>query len=997
MRYRLLGPVSVVGAPALAGPKQASVLAALLLSANRVVPEDRLIDLTWGEAAPKSARGRLQVLVSGLRKVVGADVITHRSGGYVAEVGAMERDLDVFEHEVRQATTPHDLRGALARWTGQPLGGVSDALAARERPALEERRLVVLEDLAELELAAGRHAEVLAELRGLVGEHPLRERLRACLMLALQRCGRSAEALDVYAQAHDVLVEELGIEPGRDLQEVRLRVLRGQGRASSPAELPMDVRGFAGRDSELQALDEDDDGVWVITGTAGVGKTALAVRWAHGARERYPDGQLYVDLRGFDADDEPLTSSGALAQLLRALGADLREDDQGRSLRTLLADRDVLLVLDNARDAAQVLPLLPSSGRVLVTSRHRLGELVARTGARVLDLAPLPPADSHAVLASVLGARRVAAEPEAVRELARLCGHHPLALRVAAANVTTTIAQLVAELRRSPLAGLTVDGGEESVLAAAFSLSYQALADVERRAFRLLSLVPGPDFTVAAVAELLDVPGAEASRLLRRLVAVNLVEPHAPGRFRFHDLVREYAEDRLRADEPEGDRAWHRLLAWYLAAADAAVALFDARIVTLPRTTPVPVPREPVAFADRAEATAWLDVETPVLTAALRRAATQGPYPAAWYLADALRRFFHDHGRRDEWLDLAPVVLRAAEERGDHAAEALVQLSLGGACFREGRYEDGVRHSTRAVRAARTCGWRECEATAVANLGSMFEWTGRLTEAVAHSTRARDLFRELGNRTGETLALNSLSCHHRQLGELAEAERHLDEAIALCRADGLRFWEAANLADLAVVQHWTGRVEEAGRTACAALESFRALGSRFGEATALTALSGVRLASDERRAAVRLAQQAVECARQDGDRQALATALTALGRAAGSAADLREALEITEEAGLRALRIEAGAALALVLAGTDEARAIAGEALTLAREGGFRLYEAEALFSTAVVLSAAAEHTRAEKAARVASGIWQAAGHRIGVGRAARFLTASASLAASGG
>lgn len=603
------------------------------------------------------------------------------------------------------------------------------------------------------------------------------------------------------------------------------------------------------------------------------------------------------------------------------------------------------------------------------------------------------------MLAAVLGAHRVAAEPGAARELAQLCGQHPLALRVAAANVTTTIAQLVVELRRAPLARLTFDGGEESVLAAAFSLSYRALADVERRAFRLLALVPGPDFTVAAVAELLDVLAEEASRLLRRLVAANLVEPHAPGRFRFHDLVRQYAEDRLRADEPEREQAWHRLLTWYLAATDAAVALLGARIVTLPRTTPVPPPREPVAFTDRAEAVAWLDVETLVLTAALRRAATHGPYPAAWYLADALRRFFHDHGRRDQWLELAPVVLRAAEDRGEHAAEALVQLSLGGACFREGRYEDGVSHSTRAVRAARACGWRECEATATVNLGAMFEWTGRLTEAVAHSTRARDLFRELGNRSGENTALNSLSCHHRQLGELAEAEQRLAEAIALCRAEGLLFWEAANLADLAVVRHWTGRLDEAESTACEALESFRDMGSRFGEATALTALSGVRLTQDDRGTAKRLAEQAVECARQDGDRQALATALTALGRAAGSAADLREALEITTAAGLRAPRIEAGAALAHVLVETcpDEARVLAGEALELARESGFRLHEAEALFSSAVVFSAGAEHARAQDASRAASAIWRDAGHLTGVDRAARFLARSGFLATSGG
>ncbi|MEV6449295.1 BTAD domain-containing putative transcriptional regulator [Amycolatopsis sp. NPDC051716] len=1016
MRYRLLGPVTVLGDTGPlrpGGQKQTSVLAALLLNPNRVVTEDRLIDLTWGENAPPSVRGRLQVHISELRKLLGRDVIVRRAPGYLIEVAPGDRDLDVFDEEVAKAraTSGADavthLRAALALWEGTPLGGVSEALAGYEGPALAERRLVVLEELYEQELAAGRHGEVVGELRRLVDEHPFRERLRAALMLALHRCGRTPEALETYARAHELLVDELGIEPGQALQDLRMRILRGEGEpappaapvAPRPAELPLDVRGFAGRAAELAALDEPGE-VWVITGTAGVGKTALAVHWAHTARTRYPDGQLYVNLRGFDADDEPLTPAAALAQLLRTLGVDLRDvppgvDDQSKLYRSLLADRQALVVLDNARDTAQVLPLLPSSGRVLVTSRHRLDELVARVGARSLGLAQLREADSRALLTAVLG-ERTAAEPEAAAELARLCGHHPLALRIAAANTgVASIGELVDELRGDPLAHLGFDG--ESAVAKAFSVSYQALPPALRQAFRLLALVPGTDFTAIAAAALLEVPVEEATRRLRGLSAANLVEAHAPRRYRFHDLARRYAEQCVRAeeDEPARDRAWERLFTGYCAAADAAVALLGARIVALPREDAPSAP-SPVVFAGAAEAVAWLDVEVPNLAAALRQAATRGPYPGAWYLADALRRFFHDHGRRAEWLELAPIVLRAAQDHGAQPAEALVQLSIGGAYFREGQHEAGIRHSEKAVLASRACGWRQCEATAVANLGAMLEWTGRLSEAVEHSRRAIQLFRELANRSGEALALNSLSCHYRQLGRLEQAEDCLVEAIALARKEDLAFWEAANLADLGWVLMATGRLASAGETLDQALQAFRDLGSSFGEATALNVLSALQMARGDHAAAAATAEAALACVRRDGDRQVEAAALIALGRAEESRGDLtaaervlREARSLTAESGLRGQLAEAAATLARVLAAdgrAGEAGEHARTALDAARAGGFRVVEAEALLGLAAVQAAAGRSTLAAGTARESRALYRAVGHVTGETSAAEFL-----------
>ncbi|KDN23983.1 AfsR/SARP family transcriptional regulator [Amycolatopsis rifamycinica] len=1014
MRYRLLGPVTVLGDTGPVRPggqKQTSVLAALLLNANRVVTEDRLIDLTWGENAPPSVRGRLQVHISELRKLLGRDVIVRRAPGYLIEVAPGDRDLDVFDDEVAKARATSGaaavahLRAALALWESTPLGGVSEALAEYEGPALAERRLVALEELYEQELVAGRHGEVVGELRRLVDEHPFRERLRAALMLALHRCGRTPEALETYARAHELLVDELGIEPGQALRDLRMRILRGEGEpapppaAPRPAELPLDVRGFAGRAPELAALDEPGD-VWVITGTAGVGKTALAVHWAHTARARYPDGQLYVNLRGFDAEDEPLTPAAALAQLLRTLGIDLRDvppgvDDQSKLYRSLLADRQALVVLDNARDTAQVLPLLPSSGRVLVTSRHRLDELVARVGARSLGLGQLREADSRALLTALLG-DRAAAEPEAAAELARLCGHHPLALRIAAANTgVASIGELVDELRGDPLAHLGFDG--ESAVAKAFSVSYQALAPGLRQAFRLLALVPGTDFTAIAASALLEVPVEEATRRLRGLVAANLLEAHAPRRYRFHDLARRYAERCVAAeeDEPARDRAWERLFTGYCAAADAAVALLGARIVALPREDAPSAP-SPVVFADAASAVAWLDVEVPNLSAALRQAAARGPYPGAWYLADALRRFFHDHGRRAEWLELAPIVLRAARDHGAQPAEALVELSIGGAYFREGQHEAGIRHSEKAVLASRACGWRQCEATAVANLGAMLEWTGRLSEAVEHSRRAIQLFRELANRSGEALALNSLSCHYRQLGRLEQAEDCLVEAIALARKEDLPFWEAANLADLGSILLATGRLPEAGEVLDEALRVFRDLGSSFGEATALNVVSALQRARGDHAAAASTARTALECVRRDGDRQVEAAALIALGRAEESRGDLpaaervlSEARSLTAESGLRGQLAEASATLARVLAADGrpgEAGEHARTALDAARAGGFRVVEAEALLGLAAVQEAAGRSMLAAGTARESQALYRAVGHATGEALAAGFL-----------
>jgi DNA-binding SARP family transcriptional activator len=589
-RYRLLGPVSAetdAGPVRLGGPKQRTVLAALLLNANRPVSEDQLIDLLWEDAPPSSARGQLQLRVFELRKLLGREVIVRCASGYLIEVRPGELDLHTFRDGVAKARAAgwsresvSLLRQALELWHGNGLSGVTDVLARREGPMLEELRVTAREELFDAEIATGRCAPLIGELRRMTEEFPFRERLLAQLMTALSRSGRVPDALEVYAETGRRFAAELGIEPGKALRDLRAEILRGgdtprRKGPSRPAALPAPVRGFTGRTRELDLLDEQLGSaepaadIWVITGIGGVGKTALAVEWACQARDRFPDGQLYVDLRGFDAERDPLAPVSVLAQLLRSLGVEQHRipgelDEQAGLYRSLLSDRRVLLILDNARDAEQVWPLLPPSGTVLVTSRHRLGDLMVSTGARSLRLDVLPAKDSRALLTALVGAGPVATESFAADELAKLCGHLPLALRIAAAKLGASpqprIAELTEELAcHGALAGLTLDGAAESAVTRAFVASYRALAPAQRKLFRLLGSVPGTEFTARTVAKVTGTAPDDVLLRLCRLAASSVVEELGGGRFRLHRLLREFALRQYRADEPAPEDTRTRL------------------------------------------------------------------------------------------------------------------------------------------------------------------------------------------------------------------------------------------------------------------------------------------------------------------------------------------------------------------------------------------------------------------------------------------------------
>ncbi|MES4908526.1 MULTISPECIES: BTAD domain-containing putative transcriptional regulator [unclassified Streptomyces] len=630
MRYQLLGPVTATGPQGpvpVAGPKRRAVLAALLLNANRVVSERRLSHLVWGNDPPPSVRGQIQVHVSELRKHLGRSTILRQAPGYLIVVGPGELDLHAFDEAVARARSDIEaghpepaaerLRAVLDTWRGPALGGVTESLRGLEGPGLGERRLSALEDFFDARLAAGRHVHTVGELQQEVGRHPFRERLQVQLMLALHRCGRTPEALQVYADTRARLASEVGIEPGRSLRDTHLRLLRenttesaaagtaahapepgvpalapavtpagapdGPGplteRALPPRQLPPDVPLFVGRSEQLAYLDglltaTSTTVVAAIGGGPGVGKTSLAVHWAHRVRDRFPDGQLYVPMRRRGPDGPPLDPAEAAATALEAFGVPGPRIPADRAARlglyrSVLAGRRVLIVLDDAQDADQVRPLLPGvpGCLVVVTSRTRLVGLVAAEGAWPLTLDLLSAREAREFLAHRLGAARVAAEPEAADQLGEVSARLPLALAVVAARAATCphfpLGAVVEELRDA-CGGLDAlhSGDPATDLRTAFARSYRLLSPQAARLFRLLGLHPGPDITPSIAVGLLGEPLRRARALLAELSRAHLVSEDAPGRYRSHDLLRAYALELTLVHDTDEDRraALHRLL-----------------------------------------------------------------------------------------------------------------------------------------------------------------------------------------------------------------------------------------------------------------------------------------------------------------------------------------------------------------------------------------------------------------------------------------------------
>ncbi len=776
MRFTVFGSVEVLGpdGPVAVGqPRHRALLAYLLLHANQVVTPRQLIEALWGGAEPSSALSQLHVAVSTLRRALRdlgmTDLIRTRPGGYRMVLADGDLDAAVFERQVAEARTAQRrgdwqasvrlLRPALAQCRGDALAEVTAPYAAAARQRLHESRLAARALLAEAELALGHHDALIGDLEDLVATHPEHEQLVRQLMLAQHRCGRRSDALSTARNYRRQLAAEQGLDPGPSFAELERAILNADRSLdlpapprqrphrvdAPPAQLPFDVHDFVGRNRELEHLDALLDPargcrLVLISGTAGVGKTALALRWSHRVREQFPDGQLYVNLRGFDTRRPPAQTLTVLQHFLRSLGLEPSAlpddaDEAGALFRSQLADRRVLIVLDNAASAEQVRPLLPgiTSCPVLLTSRNRLPSLIAYEGARLLQLAPLLPDEATALLRRRLTR---SASDATIARLAERCAYLPLALRLSAAQLIChdqlAVADYVAQLASGDVLSLLErDIDDEVAVSSAFGVSYRAVSASGQHLFRMLGLIPGPDFTMPAAAALVGRDEAALQAPLAELIAANLVSEYLPRRYMLHDLLRSYAERICAREEEAVDRqaAARRLIHFY----DQTV--FDAYPLLIPRRPdsgrePVGAQVTPLRFTDRAAALDWIDRERDNLIAVIQLAADQGWHNAVLQLTGDLYAYFVIRRRWTDWLVVLGIARASAEHTADVAAAARVENAFGVLYKQSGRFDLAETHYQRAIDLATRAGEERSIGSFTVNLAGLRVGQGNGTEAV---------------------------------------------------------------------------------------------------------------------------------------------------------------------------------------------------------------------------------------------------------------------------
>jgi tetratricopeptide (TPR) repeat protein/transcriptional regulator with XRE-family HTH domain len=780
----------------------------------------------------------------------------------------------------------------------------------------------------------------------------------------------------------------------------------GEPSSSVPRQLPADVAGFVGRRDVLKALEDalhdggagsSAVGIAVIVGMAGIGKTAVAARWAHSVADRFPDGALYVDLRGYSAA-AALRPIDALARFLRALGVPAErvpvdQDETAALYRSVLGSRRMLVVLDNAASAEQIRPLLPGTGGsfVLVTSRDQLTGLMAREGARQFTLGGLEPAESQELLASVLGAERIAADSCAAERLAHLCAHLPLALRIAAANLAidreSTIAEFAEKLARDRLAALHLPGDEDRAVLAAFDLSYRAQPAAARRMFRLLGLVPGPDFTVEVAAPLAGVAVGDAASLLDRLVGVHLVQRLARGRYSMHDLLRHFAQDRV-ASEPDRAEAVNRLLDYYLAATDAAADRLYPYMFRLEGDARIKAVHP--GFADDNAAIGWLDAEHHNVIAAIDET-TQSHPATACALAVALRGYLWFRGCALNAVRTADAALAGAADDGTIAARTAAEITAAMAYFIVGDHARAARHGDAAVCLARQAGIKSAEAPALANLGPILLRAGEPRAAAERALEALTLARECGRRGAEGPIQANLTVAYRELGRLHDAADTARAAVAIDRECGSLVNEGLALTCLGEVCHLLGDLDEAATYLQRSLAIARQIGNLAFEAPALAALGAV-LADQGRLAQAADAATTAITAMADQDhwtevecRNTLAGVMHHLGRHRDAVDEHTRALDLTSGAERSAPAVVALIGLSEahhVLGDLQEAAACASEALQISHEVGYRVLEGQAHLASAQAALATEQRDIAAEHATRAIDIQHSCGHRLGEARA---------------
>ncbi|MFI7131584.1 BTAD domain-containing putative transcriptional regulator [Nonomuraea sp. NPDC050153] len=884
LRLDILGPMSVrldtVEVHGLS-PARRDVLALLALHANETVTVDEIVDTLWGERPPRTCRNVVHVHIARLRSTLTAapvggsvaEALVSAGRGYALRIDPRRIDAGRFGDLVTRAEGEatgsieeyRTLDEALGQWRGRVVTDASDRLQQHPTAvALTNRRLAAALALAETAAALRLPEQPIALLRRLIHDEPLHEGLHVRLMLALALDGQRSTALREFARLRRRLREELGIEPGPEARQAHLTILHadqgdragadsegGQIRSAFPipAQLPPAVSGFTGRTEALEHLDEllpAAEGslatvvISAIAGTGGVGKTALAVHWAHRARDQFPDGQLYVNLRGFGPSESPITPADAVRGFLDALGVAPHRiptdvTAQVGLYRSLLAGRRMLVVLDNARDAEQVRPLLPASPGcfAVVTSRNPLTSLLVVEGAYPIILNLMTVAEAREMLGHRLGRHRVAAEPGEIDNLVALCARLPLALAITAARIAArpavTIKAMTSELQEtgSTLDGL--DGGDPITnVRAVFSWSYHTLSPDAGRLFRLLGLHPGPDVSVAAAASLAGIPIDRARRLLDELNKAHVLAENAPGRFAFHDLLRAYAAELAHDKDDHDDRrqALRRLFDHYLHTALAADQLLYPN-----REEPQPAaPQHGVtveSLTDAQQASTWFASEHPVLIASVRQAAMSGFVTHTWQLTWALATYLERQGHWHDWINISHTALEITHEHGCRLGQAYSEQSLGYGYTRLHRLDDATSHLQRSLDLFNAVGTPILQGLTLLNLGIVAGRQGKYAEALRHDEQALQRYRIADHRQGLAATLNNIGWHYCQLGDYAKGLIYSQDALALHHELGNRPGAAAAWDTLGHAHHHLGDLQQSTASYQKALDLFVELGDQY--------------------------------------------------------------------------------------------------------------------------------------------------------------------------
>ncbi|MFI6099796.1 BTAD domain-containing putative transcriptional regulator [Lentzea sp. NPDC051213] len=850
-------------------PKPAQILAVLAVECGKIVPVERLIDLIWGEEPPPQARKSLQVHISSLRRT--GLPVEHRAAGYVLNADPESVDLHAFRKRVAQAADEADLKvraetlnEALQLWRGTPVVFAQ---------TLDVQRLAAAEQWVDAELALGRHAELIDRLGSFVAEYPLAERLRGQLMTALARAGRRADAMRVFRETRKVLVDELGVEPGEQLQQLYRDVLEG-ARDSRRNYLPRDAGDFTGRDKELSRLLDSDGGVWWIEGPAGVGKSALAVHAAHRLADRYPDGQLFVDLH---------TPSGALDALLRAMDVPserIPESPEERAAlwRATVGGRRVVIVLDGVTSVAQVRPLLPGSPGclTLITSRSRLCGL---EGVRRIPLDVLSSDEAVTLLKRILGDDRVATEPDQANEVARLCGYLPLAVRITGARLAGRahwpVSKLVRRLsdERSRLDELVAD---DLAVRSSLELTYRALDDNVRAAYRIFGFLGLPEVPSYLWMHLLD------EDVLDQLVDARLLDVIGSARYRMHELVRLHARELAEAEDPQQDRE-DLVRRAVVAALSTVDGLTEQLFLAVPRMQDS---LGIVTTAARpADKDAWFAREESLLVKLVERAAELGLAEIASQLAEVLVfAWFGLRNRYEAWERTHTAALEAVWRTGDLRLEAVLRCSLGQMHYKRDNLADARAWFETAKTLFVNLGDKHGEAVSMNGIGMVCRDLGEYPCALEALGRARELleatdpegvahalygigsverelgddegalatlglaeaaYREARSRRGEALAARGIGLVHRARGELDLAEEHIVRAHEMVAGTGDELLGCYTAQAWAKVLLRKGSFDPAEKLLHAALYGCRDVGDRFGEALVWRTLGEWRLASGD--------------------------------------------------------------------------------------------------------------------------------------------------------